>query len=77
MFAYPHGVGADRNGLFCNGEVEFDHGRVHAPVGHPFALLLGVLRVEGQKGLVVAVEVDGTQEDLQVDPLGATRHLDV
>lgn len=76
-FAYRHGAGAVGNGLFCDGEVEFDHGRVHTPVGRPFALLLGVLGVEGQKGLVVAVEVDGTQEDLQVDHLGATRHLDV
>ena len=74
---YHHGAGADGNGFFCDGDVEFDNGRVHAPVGRPFALLFGVLGVEGQERLVVAVEIDGTQEDLQVDPLGATRHLDV
>lgn len=76
-FTYRHGAGADSDGLFCDGEIELDDGRVGAPVGRPFALWFGVLGVEGQKGLVVSVEIDGTQEDLQVYSLGATRHLDV
>lgn len=74
---YRHGVGADGNGLLRDGEVELDDGRVGGPVGGPFALRLGVLGVEGHQRLVVPVEIDGTQEDLQIHPLCSTRHLDV
>lgn len=72
-----HVAGAGRDGLLRDGEVEFDHRRVCRPVGSAFALLLGVHRVEGQQRLVVPVEVDGTQEDLEVQRLRAADDLDV
>lgn len=49
LLTYRHGVGADGNGLFRDGKIEFDHGWVSVPVGGPFALLLGMLGVEGHK----------------------------
>lgn len=72
-----HVAGAGRDGLLRDGEVEFDHRRVCRPVGGSLALLLGVHRVEGQQRLVVPVEVDGTQEDLDVQRLRAADDLDV
>lgn len=57
---YRHGVGAHSNGLFRDGEIEFENGWVDIPVRGPFALLLGVLGVERQERLVVPVEIDGT-----------------
>lgn len=74
---YCQQVGARRDSPLCDGEIEFNNRRVRHPVSSPFTLVFGVLWVEGQQWLVVSIEIDGTQEDLQVHYLRSTVHLDV
>jgi len=74
---YGQCAGASGDRLVCDGDVEFDNRRVCRPVSGAFTLLFEVLRVEGQQRLVVSVEIDGTQEDLEVHRLRSTKYLDV